>query len=87
MSNSKLQIQRDCFKLNNAGDGFEKYTWKTGCETAELIEKEGVLYQINGPIESTKELCDGKPGLNFLFPYEANFVVDFSIAEDNTPEG
>ena len=25
--------------------------------------------------------------MNFLFPYEASFVVNFTIAEDNTPQG
>ena len=88
ISNSELQILRDCFKKNEKTGEYEKITWKSGCDAAELVKKEnGITYQIGGPVESTKELCGQRPGLNFLFPYEASFVVNFTIAEDNTPQG
>ena len=79
-----LQMVKPCFQLNEAGD-YVKNTI-SGCDAAKLVEKEGIFYQIGGPLESSEQLC--KPtNQMFMFPYEAGFVLNFTVAEDNTPQG
>jgi len=79
-----LQMVKPCFQLNEAGD-YVKNTI-SGCDAAKLVEKEGISYQIGGPLESSEQLCNPITNL-FMFPYEAGFVLNFTVAEDNTPQG
>ena len=80
-----LQMVKPCFQLNEDLSDYVKNPWIPGCDAAKLVEKEGILYQIGGPLESSEQLC--KHTGFFMFPYEAGFVMNFTVAEDNTPQG
>ena len=52
--------------------------FKIGCESAELIEKNGFLYQTGGPIENKSSYCKSPDNGGFALPYEVGFVVNFT---------
>ena len=79
------QKTQGCFQFDETTEEFQKKTWVPGCDSAELVEKQGVLYQIGGPLETREQLC--RSNLQFMFPFEAGFVMNFTTAEDNTPQG
>ena len=76
---------QECFQLDETAEELQKKTWVPGCDSAQLVEKKGELYQIGGPLETTEHLCTHKT--QFMFPFEAGFVMNFTVAEDNTPQG
>ena len=47
-----------------------------GCESAEIIEKDGIFYQVGGPVEDKKSYCTKLGG--FALPYEVSFMVNFT---------
>ena len=81
---SDYQMRQQCFGRKSDGSGFDQATWKPGCDTAELVEKNGFVYQIGGPPQLKSKLC--KTGLVFAMPYEVGFVLNFTL-EDNYPRG
>ena len=60
--------------------------FKIGCESAELIEKNGFLYQTGGPIENKSAYCKSPDNGGFALPYEVGFVVNF-ISINSKPRG
>ena len=77
----------NCFNLQDNGE-YALNWWTPGCDQAKLVEKNGILHQIGGPPDSPQNMCNKVAGTGtFMMPYEASFVVNFTIAEDNTPSG
>ena len=82
LTSPELPLTYPCFRVDEA-QNYVKDTGNPYCASAEMIEKDGQLYQIGGPPHPGA--CQHK--LGFMFPYEAGFVVNFTLAEDNTPQG
>jgi len=85
---SDLQMRQACFKKKGEEDvtiaDFDKED-REGCETAELVEKDGFFYQKGGPAMSQDESCQNHIML-FVMPYELGFVLNFTV-ENNFPRG
>ena len=84
-----LQLREKCFKWKN-----EKWSLRSvaGCETANYVEKDGKLFQTGGPIKYKTEEDRAKGPCNnqhqtFAMPFEAGFVIDFDIDDENIPKG
>ena len=77
-ADSDLQLRESCFdrKRNKMG-------WISGCESAELVERNGRQVQVGGPPQ--RNICSGRGG-GFAMPYEVGFVIDFETI-DNIPRG
>ena len=61
----------------------QRIWWVPGCESAELVERNGRLVQVGGPPQT--HVCTGRGG-GFAMPYEVGFVIDFETI-DNIPRG
>jgi len=83
-SESYLQMRQECFKQKADESGFDRNDLK-GCETAELVEKDGFLIQKGGPAKSQDESCRHSI-IPFVMPYELGFVLNFTV-ENNFPRG
>jgi len=87
VTNPEEGMTRNCFKLQSNNE-YTLNWWTPGCDKAELVEKNGILYQVGGPLDSPENLCNQVPSHSaFMMPFEASFVLNFTIAEDNTPSG
>lgn len=87
VTNPEEGMTRNCFKLQSNNE-YTLNWWTPGCDKAELVEKNGILYQVGGPLDSPENLCNTVAGHSaFMMPFEASFVLNFTIAEDNTPSG
>ena len=83
--NPDLERRQRCFGPRADG-AFDHWTHISGCETAELIERNGFLVQKGGPPESRDNLCK-KRSITFVMPYELSFVMNFTIGEHHLPSG
>ena len=83
IEDSPLKMRRKCFTKRADGSGFDK-KGDSGCQNAELVEKDGFLYQKGGPPMSMKSTC--QKGWMFAMPYEVSFVLNFTVI-DNLPRG
>ena len=83
--NPDLERRKRCFGPRADG-GFDHWTHISGCDTAELIERNGFWVQKGGPPETRDKLCKEKT-LTFVMPYEMNFVLNFTIGEHHLPTG
>ena len=88
LKNSDLKMRQQCFIPKDDGKGYALNNTIAGCETAELFEKDGFLFQKGGPpMDEEKERRNGiRSGLSFLTPFELGFVLDFDVI-DNYPSG
>ena len=79
-ANSDLQLRKTCFDKNH-----DRLLWTPGCETANLVERNGRLVQVGGP---PMDACNvGELGrMGFAMPYEVGFVIDLDTI-DNIPRG
>ena len=83
--NPDLEQRQRCFGPRADG-AFDHWTHISGCETAELIERNGFWVQRGGPPASRDSLCK-KKSLTFVMPYEMSFVMNFTIGEHHLPSG
>jgi hypothetical protein len=83
--NPDLERRKRCFGPRADG-GFDHWTHISGCDTAELIERNGFWVQKGGPPETRHTLCNQKT-LTFVMPYEMSFVLNFTIGEHHLPTG
>ena len=88
-TDSDLQMRQRCFVKKPGSSGttlseFDKKALK-GCEMAELISKDGFLYQKGGPPMSQDEACKTSI-IPFAMPYELGFVLNFTM-ENYYPRG
>ena len=77
-------MRQYCFVEKSDGSGYDRKNLK-GCDTAELFEKEGFMYQKGGPPMSQHAAC-GSSIIQFAFPYEVGFVLNFTEI-NNYPRG
>ena len=82
-SDSDLQMRRQCF--DNSGKEFVKKAYMEGCESAELIEKDGYLIQKGGPAMTQDESCEHSI-IAFVMPYELGFVLNYTMV-NHYPRG
>ena len=73
-----------CFVKKSDGSGYDRKNLQ-GCETAELFENDGFLYQKGGPPKPQDSSCYNEI-IMFAFPYEVGFVVNFTTI-NNYPRG
>ena len=78
-------MRQGCFVEKSDGSGYDRNWWVNGCDTAELIEKDGFLYQKGGPPMNQEEACATNI-IEFAFPYELGFVLNFTEI-NNYPRG
>ena len=78
-------MRQPCFGLRADG-AFDHWTHISGCDNAELIQRNGYLVQKGGPPQTRHNLCNRKT-LSFVMPYEMNFVLNFTIGEHHLPTG
>ena len=78
-------MRQACFGLRADG-AFDHWTHISGCDNAELIQRNGYLVQKGGPPQTRDNLCKRKT-LSFVMPYEMNFVLNFTIGEHHLPTG
>ena len=78
-----LQMRKKCFTRRADGSGFDK-KGDSGCEDAELVERDGFLIQTGGPALPMTSAC--RKGWMFAMPYEVSFVLNFTVI-DNLPRG
>ena len=78
-------MRQPCFELRADGS-FDHWTHISGCDNAELIQRNGFLVQKGGPPQTRDNLCKKKT-LIFVIPYEMNFVLNFTIGEHHLPTG
>ena len=76
----------NCFQLQSNNE-YTVNSGTPGCDKAELVEKNGILYQVGGPLDSPHNMCHQVFTSQFMMPYEASFVLNFTVGEDNTPSG
>lgn len=87
VTNPDEGMTRNCFQLQSNNE-YTLNWWTPGCDKAELVEKNGILYQVGGPLDSPENLCNTVAGHSaFMMPFEASFVLNFTVGEDNTPSG
>ena len=76
-------MREQCFTPEADGTGYSKKSLQ-GCDTSELVEKDGFLFQKGGPPMNQDKVCGG--GWTFAMPYEVGFVLNFTVI-DNYPRG
>ena len=76
---SDLQLRSYCFDKDGNRLAFH------GCETAELVEKNGIKVQVGGPPVAPWDVCKQSHSM-FATPYEVGFAIDFTTI-DNIPRG
>ena len=77
-------MRKRCFTPKSDSSGFDRRSLN-GCESAELLEKDGFLYQKGGPPMNQENSCYHH-NLMFAFPYEVGFVLNFTEI-NNYPRG
>ena len=89
LENPDLKMRKQCFIHKPDGKGYDLNTTLSGCETAELFEKDGFLIQKGGPPvdeEDNMRVGGTRSGFSFITPFELGFVLDFDVI-DNYPSG
>ena len=77
-------MRQQCFIKRSDGSGYRRKSLE-GCESAELFEKDGYLYQKGGPPMNQDDSCLTNVFM-FAFPYEVGFVLNFTDI-NNYPRG
>ena len=75
---SDLQLRERCFEVN-----LDRRWYIQGCDSAELVERNGRLVQVGGPPKP--DVCTNG-GNGIAMPYEVGFVIDLETV-DNIPRG
>ena len=75
---SDLQLRERCFEVN-----LDRRWYIQGCDSAELVERNGRLVQVGGPPKP--DVCTNG-GNGIAMPYEVGFVIDLETF-DNIPRG
>ena len=76
-------MRKKCFTRRADGSGFDK-KGDSGCQNAELVERDGFLIQTGGPPLPMTSAC--RKGWMFAMPYEVSFVLNFTVI-DSYPRG
>ena len=80
------QVRYPCF-TKVSGNKFERKN-VPGCETAELIDRDGFKIQKGGPPDYGRTTWGCQGGWQFLMPYEMSLVLDFEVdPKTNLPTG
>ena len=78
-----LRPRRPCFRWNYTTEMYDRMSAPPGCLSEEVTIDEETGVQFGGPATTNKESYS----LTFYFPYEMNFVMDFTVDEENHPRG
>ena len=76
---SDLQLREFCFDQNRNRKSLP------GCETAELVERNGKTVQVGGPPIPWQSTCQTTDNF-FASPFEVSFAINFTTI-DNAPRG
>jgi len=78
-----LRPRRPCFRWNYTTEMYDRMSAPPGCLSEQVTIDEQTGVQFGGPATTNKESYS----LTFYFPYEMNFVMDFTVDEENHPRG
>ena len=78
-----LRPRRPCFRWNYTTEMYDRMSKPEACLSEEVTIDEETGVQFGGPATTNKESYS----LTFYFPYEMNFVMDFTVDAENHPRG